>query len=111
MSNKLFAILPQDTINSTELNKLKPTVRWLYVVLAGEAHGRGIAFRCKYERLIKITGFSSSTVKRGIDKLAESGFIVYDHGGLQNPNEYTMVAGWLDTKKRTIKDLDAWEGV
>lgn len=110
MANKLFAVLPQDTINSTELNKLKPTTRWLYVVLAGEAHGRGVQFRCKYEGLIRITGFSSSTIKRGIDALAVAGFISLDHGGLQNPNEYTMVSGWLDTKKRTIKAFDAWEG-
>lgn len=110
MASKLFAVLPQDTINSTELNKLKPTARWIYVVLAGEAHGREVQFRCKYERLIKITGFSSSTIKRGIDDLAAAGFIRYDHGGLQNPNEYSMVSGWLDTKKRAIKAFDAWEG-
>ena len=111
MANRLFAVIPQETIKSEELNTLKPTTRWRYVVLAGEAHGRTVAFRYKYERLTKVTGFSSATIKRGIDDLEKAGFIKYDHGGLQNPNEYSMVAGWLDTKKRANKEFDAWEGV
>lgn len=111
MSSNYFAIIPQKTAYSKELNTLKPTVRWLYVILAEEAHGRLTAFRFKYEKIIKITGFSSSTIRRGISDLEKAGFIAYEHGGLQNPNEYSMVEWWLKTNQRAIKDLDDWEGM
>jgi len=110
MSSNYFAIIPQKTVYSTELNALKPTARWLYVILAEEAHGRLSPFRFRYEKLIEITRFSSATVRRGISDLEAAGFITYEHGGLQNPNEYSMVETWLRTKKRSIRDFDDWEG-
>lgn len=98
--NRYFALIPQATVNSKELNALPVTARWIYVVMVAERHGLDAPFRTPYKAVHRITGFSTSTIRRAIVALVKAGFITYEHGGLEkNPNVYELDAGWLRTER------------
>lgn len=104
-----YAKIPQRTAFSKQLNKLSPATRWIYIVLMAEAHGTRERFPIRYKRIEKITGFAHSTIRRSIVGLTKAGFLTYEHGGLQNPNLYTLTRYWLHGDQRAIKDLDEWQ--
>lgn len=96
MSNRYFALLPQTTVNSKQLNAIPVTARWVYVVMVAEDHGLHVPFQIPYRHIHSITGFSTSTIHRAIESLVTAGFMTYDHGGLeQNPNVYDLNTEWL----------------
>lgn len=91
-----FAFIPKDTTHSKELNSLPVTARWLYAILIAERHGRTEAFSFPYTEIEAITGFSSSTIRRGIVELESGGFLEYEKGGLErNTNRYLLAKDWL----------------
>ena len=101
MSNQYYAFIPQATVNSKELNKLPVTARWIYVVMIAEGHGLDAPFQIPYKRIHAITGFSTSTICRGIKELVRGKFMQYDHGGLeQNPNVYELNTDWLRLERK-----------
>ena len=94
--NRYFAFIPQTTVNSTTLNALAPTTRWIYVVLVGERHGLDTPFPMPYEQIRQITGFSKTTISKAIKALSKAGYLSYKHGGLeQNPNYYDLENDYL----------------
>jgi hypothetical protein len=94
--NRYFALLPQDTVNSKELNSLPVTARWIYVVMVAEDHGLRVPFTLSYTRIRQITGLSRPTIRKAVIELAKAGYLSYEHGGLEcNPNVYDLNADWL----------------
>lgn len=94
--NHYFALLPQTTVNSKELNALPVTARWIYVVMVAEDHGLHVPFELSYLRIRKITRLSKPTIRQAIVELDKAGFLTYEHGGLEcNPNVYDLIVHWL----------------
>lgn len=91
-----FALIPQATVNSKQLNELPVSTRWIYVVMIAEDHGRQIPFTLTYARIRQITGLSKPTIRKAVIELAKAGYLAYEHGGLErNPNVYDLNHDWL----------------
>ena len=94
--SKFYALIPQTTTHSKQLNALSYSTRWLYVVMVAERGGLRKPFRFPYKKMEEVTGMNSSTIRRGIISLVDGGFLSYDHGGLErNPNLYNLNDVWL----------------
>lgn len=89
-----YAKILKRTVHSPTLNALSIPARWLYVVFAAEAHGYE-TFRMKYTDIAEVTLFAHTTIRRAIQELVDGGFITYEHGGLRNPNVYSLTDTWL----------------
>lgn len=90
-----YAKILKRTAHSAALNSLSLSARWLYVILVTEAHGYE-AFSMRYDKIAEVTKFAQTTISRAIKDLVKGGFIEYEHGGLRNPNIYTLNGTWLD---------------
>lgn len=94
--NRYFALIPQTTVFSKELNALSASTRWIYVVMIAERHGLDAPFRIPYWRISEITGFTDPTIRQAVKDLDAAGFLNYEHGGLErNPNIYDLDKQWL----------------
>lgn len=94
--SNFYALIPQTTTHSKEINALPLSARWLYAVMIAERGGLRHPFEMSYKKIQEITGMNPSTIRSAIKLLNNSGFLDYEHGGLEkNPNLYILNEEWL----------------
>lgn len=98
--NRAFLAIPVETIESLELNSLKPHSRWLYVLICTkfrrERTKKADWYKFTYDDLQMISRYDRRRLSACIEELHQKDFIEVDHGGKNNPSKYRPVLKWLE---------------
>lgn len=97
--DKPFLGIPNETIQSPELNALSVHARWLYLVLLSKFNREKDKIKKEYpftyEEVSEITHFDGRRIAHCIRELEEAEFMYVVHGGKNNASRYRPVLKWL----------------
>jgi len=106
-----YIFIPEFTVLCERFKVMRPNTKLLYMYMVLKRDGRDDWFPYSHDQIRSDSGFRAAATDLAIKQLWGAGFIEYEYGGWQKPNQYYLDPIWLTWDSPPRQDRPAVQAV